>query len=556
MFYGMPIHIIRDVAITVRSFYKRIRDFIRYRQATKDMNARYPDATSEEIQREDVCIICRELMHAWEQPHEVAEPQNSEIHSGLDFQGDRRYNNATDTTIAGDDRLRPKKLPCGHILHCACLRSWLERQQICPTCRAPVLVSNLALPHSQSENATRDVTAQEQRPGVDIPAHPGGLQRNIRQNTVRLGPFRFSYGIRQDVAREDNLANRADPQNSAQSSIEPQHDVDSLGRLRQAPNIREQNIPNFSSSGFQGQLLQLEQQLLREIHSLRAHASQLFLIRALEAELARLQRDRYHETLTIGERSVLFQPFAIELSQGLQYFISGQSSTSSNEQRILGAGQGGLPSSLMLPTGWNILSLHRVVADGEDGSAVFSLPIFNNRSQWDPITHPFLPRTDPFVPFAVNYPVIEEQRTSQGERSTPEQSGSNLLASVSHANVPPLRDNCDTDIQLVRHWDREEMEIGQAPNNSMSEGMKEHQQEIALPQASPDSGSIIASEPHSSLCTKLSRLQVKAGNEPGPDQLEVQGDGHLRSTPPVSKGKQKRKGNSVTVEDIVEDGDV
>ena len=35
--------------------------------------------------------------------------------------------------------MRPKKLPCNHSFHLGCLRSWLERQQACPTCRAPVL---------------------------------------------------------------------------------------------------------------------------------------------------------------------------------------------------------------------------------------------------------------------------------------------------------------------------------------------------------------------------------------------------------------------------------
>jgi len=33
----------------------------------------------------------------------------------------------------------PKKLICGHIFHFHCLRSWLERQQTCPTCRRPVI---------------------------------------------------------------------------------------------------------------------------------------------------------------------------------------------------------------------------------------------------------------------------------------------------------------------------------------------------------------------------------------------------------------------------------
>lgn len=32
-----------------------------------------------------------------------------------------------------------KKLPCGHIFHTTCLRSWFQRQQTCPTCRLNIL---------------------------------------------------------------------------------------------------------------------------------------------------------------------------------------------------------------------------------------------------------------------------------------------------------------------------------------------------------------------------------------------------------------------------------
>merc|ERR1719319_1391082 len=32
-----------------------------------------------------------------------------------------------------------KKLPCNHIFHRNCLRSWFQRQQTCPTCRLDVL---------------------------------------------------------------------------------------------------------------------------------------------------------------------------------------------------------------------------------------------------------------------------------------------------------------------------------------------------------------------------------------------------------------------------------
>src|SRR5436853_6947662 len=106
VFYGLPIHIMRDVFLTCRSFFKRISDFVKYRTATRDMNERYPDATAEEIAREDTCIICREEMR----PYELANGGNAP---------------EQDARNAVAERMRPKKLPCGHILHFACLRSWL-----------------------------------------------------------------------------------------------------------------------------------------------------------------------------------------------------------------------------------------------------------------------------------------------------------------------------------------------------------------------------------------------------------------------------------------------
>eukprot|EP01134_Creolimax_fragrantissima_P001423 CFRG1423T1 len=104
-FYGLPLHIIRDLYLTFKSFTKRVRDMVQYHQATSNMNERYPDATPEELAAIDnTCIICREDMET-----------------------------------------NAKKLPCGHIFHLACLRSWLERQRTCPTCRRPVLESQYAV---------------------------------------------------------------------------------------------------------------------------------------------------------------------------------------------------------------------------------------------------------------------------------------------------------------------------------------------------------------------------------------------------------------------------
>ena len=99
-YYGLPIHIIRDLYVTIVSFSKRVRDMIKYHQIMTSLQSRYPDVTPEELAscNDPTCIICREEMVS-----------------------------------------SVKRLPCGHFFHFKCLKSWLERQQICPTCRKSVL---------------------------------------------------------------------------------------------------------------------------------------------------------------------------------------------------------------------------------------------------------------------------------------------------------------------------------------------------------------------------------------------------------------------------------
>ncbi|TFK25494.1 hypothetical protein FA15DRAFT_668368 [Coprinopsis marcescibilis] len=112
-FYGLPLNIVRDVYITARSFVSRLRALHRYQTATRNMDQRYPNANEEELaaMSDRTCIICREeMVFQATQPNEREGPN-----------------------------VTPKKLPCGHIFHFYCLRSWLERQQSCPTCRRTVL---------------------------------------------------------------------------------------------------------------------------------------------------------------------------------------------------------------------------------------------------------------------------------------------------------------------------------------------------------------------------------------------------------------------------------
>ncbi|KAJ2027572.1 E3 ubiquitin-protein ligase hrd1 [Coemansia sp. S610] len=123
-YYGPPIHILRDLYITARSFYNRCRDWVRYRKAMQNMHLRYPTVSQDDLDAmsDTTCIICRDEMTGPSQ--EQADIWNNERRAGLA------------QNLSGDT---PKRLPCSHVFHFNCLRSWLERQQSCPTCRHSVL---------------------------------------------------------------------------------------------------------------------------------------------------------------------------------------------------------------------------------------------------------------------------------------------------------------------------------------------------------------------------------------------------------------------------------
>ncbi|KAK4054562.1 E3 ubiquitin-protein ligase hrd1 [Microbotryomycetes sp. JL201] len=173
-FYGLPLNILRDVYLTIRSFVLKCRDLGRYRAATRNMETLYPDATLAEMDAmaDKTCIICREDMEFRGERPAAAEAE--------DRQQDRPNPPPRPPPTGLNDT--PKKLPCGHVFHFHCLKSWLERQQSCPTCRRPVLQSERARP-------ARQVAAADIRgAGVDVTGNAHGHRHNdgLRQAHINL----------------------------------------------------------------------------------------------------------------------------------------------------------------------------------------------------------------------------------------------------------------------------------------------------------------------------------------------------------------------------------
>ena len=359
MFYGMPIHIIRDVALTIRSFYKRITDFVRYRQATRDMNARYPDATAEEVAREDVCIICREDMRPW----------RAQSTAGGDQPGTEPSGNLT---AAIDERLRPKRLPCGHILHFACLRSWLERQQNCPTCRRPVLMTGTAArthdqaPADQHGRALPHINQAQ----AQVQAHGDFEQPMAARNVYTFGPLRIAFGARQGVQRAAPQVNNNAPTPTQPGEVPVTGHLpraaSTIGFQRQVPGSQTRTVATLSPAHVQIQLHQIEHQLGRETGSLRVQQNQLYLLRALQSEIARLRIAQANPDASFAGHASLNHPLrgVDTLPQAASH---PNSFTATQQQPSMGSGHASLPAGMTLPQGWSILPLQRL-AHGRNAS--------------------------------------------------------------------------------------------------------------------------------------------------------------------------------------------
>jgi autocrine motility factor receptor len=106
-------------------FQRRLKRHKNYLRVVKDMESKFSMATQEDLEHNaDDCAICWEKMNA------------------------------------------ARKLPCGHLFHNSCLRSWLEQDTSCPTCRTTL---------SESSERDRQVPGQPRGPNlgdaVAVPAN-------------------------------------------------------------------------------------------------------------------------------------------------------------------------------------------------------------------------------------------------------------------------------------------------------------------------------------------------------------------------------------------------
>ncbi|RFN54097.1 e3 ubiquitin-protein ligase synoviolin [Fusarium flagelliforme] len=398
-FYGLPIHIMRDLFMTARDFIKRLGALLRYRKAIQEMN-RYPDATLEELAREDTCIICREEMRPWD-------PENNP---------------------GAMDRIRPKKLPCGHILHLGCLKSWLERQQVCPTCRSPVSLNENARA-GQNRAAGLRIEIRGGAAAQQAPANPGIAPAQGQQNggaqpeqrpapprVFNFGPLRVGFGANGQQARE-----------LAQQFGMPQAAVNQQGLAPPTqgvgtPPVAGQTapatpLPTGDNLQTAAQLLsQADQMIQREVQSAMMAYQEVQTLQLLQAELQRIRQRQNAPEPAFNTQAQPIPPPMYPLTQPLMpqpypmmpvpmqqlHMPSGFPQFSGLPPRIpsplmarhgaapnavpIPSGSAELPEGVVIPPGWSLMPLQRL--DGSQTSTQPSPQVGPQATMVDNITMP------------------------------------------------------------------------------------------------------------------------------------------------------------------------
>ncbi|KAH9083589.1 hypothetical protein EDB83DRAFT_2562774 [Lactarius deliciosus] len=180
-FYGVPLNVVRDVYVTARSFITRLRDLIRYRTATRNMDERYPNATQEEMSAmsDHTCIICREEMVLPD-----PSPRDQAVPPG------------TAAPMRDGPNMTPKKLPCGHIFHFIVFARGLSGNKVVPLGhRRPVLdttpspvAGRVGQVDARGAAVVPPGAAPPFGPAAGVPRPPAGHLGNLFRNMLRPPP--------------------------------------------------------------------------------------------------------------------------------------------------------------------------------------------------------------------------------------------------------------------------------------------------------------------------------------------------------------------------------
>lgn len=146
----IPLNLVGEIFLALVGFAKSGATLARIRRMQKQLLQNVQDPTIEDIEKDDLCIICRDEMELGSE----------------------------------NLRMQPKKLSCGHVLHFGCLKSWLERAKGCPVCRRPVMEDGNDVQRNEivAEQPQQPEVPAPQLQAVDQPMEVNNSENNAHNN--------------------------------------------------------------------------------------------------------------------------------------------------------------------------------------------------------------------------------------------------------------------------------------------------------------------------------------------------------------------------------------
>ncbi|XP_040893492.1 autocrine motility factor receptor a [Toxotes jaculatrix] len=103
--------------------------------------------------------------------------------------------NNDDCAICWDAMSSARKLPCGHLFHSSCLRSWLEQDTSCPTCRMSLNIGEEGEGHAERETREAVPDNMAAGPGADARPHLNQLNHFFHFDGSRIASWLPSFSV-------------------------------------------------------------------------------------------------------------------------------------------------------------------------------------------------------------------------------------------------------------------------------------------------------------------------------------------------------------------------
>jgi len=135
--YRLQVVVIKDIIWDIMSLYKGITSLWKIYKNNRQLDDKLPNIEIMDLMDHDnICIVCMDDL--------VSIPSDKILrHEENENEKEMKKELLTQQDIDNIKKFkRPKKLPCGHMLHLSCLKNWMERSQTCPICRLAVFDEN------------------------------------------------------------------------------------------------------------------------------------------------------------------------------------------------------------------------------------------------------------------------------------------------------------------------------------------------------------------------------------------------------------------------------